>query len=283
MDPMNGPWRVVLPVKGTERAKSRLELADGVSRRLLARAMAMDALAAVLASDLVGVAVVVTSDGPTAEAARAIGAEVVPDPGRGLNAAVRHGAGRLAGPGPVAVLLADVPALRAEDVTAALEECGRYDAAFVPDAEGTGTVLLTAAEPALLRPDFGAASAQRHAATAKRLDLDRPRLRRDVDVATSLREALALGVGPRTAQALAARGCRAERRYPDRMQASVHRFDAESGAGSVLLDDGTQLPFDGTAFQDSGLRLLRVGQRLTVEVAGDGAQLRVVALQLFGI
>jgi 2-phospho-L-lactate guanylyltransferase len=202
MDPMNGPWRVVLPVKGTERAKSRLQVPQGVSRRSLARAMALDALTAVLDSDAVGAVLVVTSDEETASAARAAGAQVVPDPGRGLNAAVRRGAGSLTGRGPVAVVLADVPAVRAGDVTAALDECGRYDAAFVPDAEGTGTVLLAAAEPALLHPDFGGASAQRHAASAKRLDLDLPRLRRDVDVAQSLQEAVTLGVGPRTAQAL---------------------------------------------------------------------------------
>jgi cold shock CspA family protein len=67
------------------------------------------------------------------------------------------------------------------------------------------------------------------------------------------------------------------------MQGSVHRFDAESGAGSVLLDDGIEVPFDGAAFADSGLRLLRVGQRLTIELGGDGAQVRVVGLHLFGI
>jgi 2-phospho-L-lactate guanylyltransferase len=67
------------------------------------------------------------------------------------------------------------------------------------------------------------------------------------------------------------------------MQGSVHRFDPESGAGSVLLDDGTEVPFDGTAFASSGLRLLRVGQRLSLELAGDGAQMRVVQMHLFGI
>jgi cold shock CspA family protein len=67
------------------------------------------------------------------------------------------------------------------------------------------------------------------------------------------------------------------------MQGSVHRFDAESGAGSVLLDDGTEVPFDGTAFANSGLRLLRVGQRLTLELAGDGPRMRAVGLHLCGI
>ncbi|HEX3004698.1 MAG TPA: hypothetical protein VHO27_10820 [Angustibacter sp.] len=63
------------------------------------------------------------------------------------------------------------------------------------------------------------------------------------------------------------------------MQASVHEFDRSTGAGSVLLDDGTRLPFVADAFERSGLRLLRVGQRLTVEVVDD----RVVALRIVGV
>jgi len=63
------------------------------------------------------------------------------------------------------------------------------------------------------------------------------------------------------------------------VQATVHDFDPSSGAGSVLLDDGSRLPFAGAAFEGSGLRLLRPGQRLTVEVRDD----EVVALRLLGV
>ncbi|MDV3222818.1 cold-shock protein [Intrasporangium sp.] len=63
------------------------------------------------------------------------------------------------------------------------------------------------------------------------------------------------------------------------MQASVHAFDPISLTGSVIRDDGVLLPFDGAAFLTSGLRLLRVGQRLTVEVDED----RVTALRIVGI
>jgi 2-phospho-L-lactate/phosphoenolpyruvate guanylyltransferase len=67
------------------------------------------------------------------------------------------------------------------------------------------------------------------------------------------------------------------------MQASVHRFDPQTSGGSVLLDDGTEVPFDAEAFERSGLRLLRVGQRLTVDLDGDDAELHAVALRLLGI
>ena len=51
------------------------------------------------------------------------------------------------------------------------------------------------------------------------------------------------------------------------MQASVHKYQEESGSGSVLLDDGREIPFDGKVFDASGLRLLRPGQRVSVEMS----------------
>lgn len=56
------------------------------------------------------------------------------------------------------------------------------------------------------------------------------------------------------------------------MQASVHTFDAETGSGSVLLDTGRVLPFPADVFDDSGLRHLRLGQRLSIEVSGNPEQ-----------
>ena len=53
-------------------------------------------------------------------------------------------------------------------------------------------------------------------------------------------------------------------------QATVSTFDESALAGTVLLDDGAALSFDAEAFAYSGLRLLRVGQRLQVDVGSDG-------------
>ncbi|MBA0051775.1 hypothetical protein E0L36_12970 [Streptomyces sp. AJS327] len=67
------------------------------------------------------------------------------------------------------------------------------------------------------------------------------------------------------------------------MQATSYTYDAETRSGSVLLDDGTPLPFDAAAFDAGGLRLLRPGQRVRIEVTGSGAEARVtlVTLQTF--
>jgi 2-phospho-L-lactate guanylyltransferase len=63
------------------------------------------------------------------------------------------------------------------------------------------------------------------------------------------------------------------------MQATVHRYDEQTRSGSVLQDDGIEVPFDADAFDTSGLRLVRPGQRLTVEVEGG----QVTSLFIVGV
>ncbi len=50
------------------------------------------------------------------------------------------------------------------------------------------------------------------------------------------------------------------------MQATVRTFSPASRSGTLLLDDGTQVPFDATAFAAGGFRLLRSGQRVLISV-----------------
>jgi 2-phospho-L-lactate guanylyltransferase len=54
------------------------------------------------------------------------------------------------------------------------------------------------------------------------------------------------------------------------MQATVRSFDAITRGGDVLLDDGSVKVFDAAAFDPSGLRLLRIGQRVRLTVDADG-------------
>jgi 2-phospho-L-lactate guanylyltransferase len=53
-------------------------------------------------------------------------------------------------------------------------------------------------------------------------------------------------------------------------QGTVASFDERDHHGSLLLDDGTALTFGPAAFAASGLRLLRLGQRVRVERSPDG-------------
>ncbi|PPK98559.1 2-phospho-L-lactate guanylyltransferase [Kineococcus xinjiangensis] len=204
----------MLPVKGGPAAKSRLRPPPGVDREDLALAIALDAVAAVARCPAVSAVVVVTHDDRVVRSCAGAGPRVAvlrePAPGRGLAAAVADGVA-VAGAGRVAVLLPDLPALRPHDLTAALDAAGRALHApqpppmvFVADADGTGTVLLASRSARELRPAFGPASAAAHAALgALALDVAAPRLRRDVDTAEALQEAVAAGVGPRTADVLA--------------------------------------------------------------------------------
>ncbi|MGL5858399.1 MAG: 2-phospho-L-lactate guanylyltransferase [Angustibacter sp.] len=192
-----------------DRAKTRLQVPDGVWRPELARAIALDSLAAVRRCPLVGRRLVVTSDPVVADRALSCGDEVLPDPGEGLTAAiaagVAHGLGsavtrRAAALG---VLLADVPAAQPEDLAIALTAASGHPRTVLPDLDGVGSVLLTARPGQKMRPAFGPGSAGRHVAGgARRLDLDLPRLRRDVDTAANLAQAESLGLGPATSRLL---------------------------------------------------------------------------------
>jgi 2-phospho-L-lactate guanylyltransferase len=106
---------------------------------------------------------------------------------------------------PVAALNADLPALRPAELTRTLERASAFPRAFLPDAAGIGTTLLSAAPGQALRPAFGPDSRACHRASgAVELPLTSvDSVRQDVDTGDDLRAALALGVGPRTAAAAA--------------------------------------------------------------------------------
>jgi cold shock CspA family protein len=73
------------------------------------------------------------------------------------------------------------------------------------------------------------------------------------------------------------------------MQATAYTYDPQTRSGSVLLDDGTPVPFDAAAFDAGGLRLLRPGQRVRIVLEdGDtgaadpqGRRVTLVTLQTF--
>ena len=54
------------------------------------------------------------------------------------------------------------------------------------------------------------------------------------------------------------------------MQATVRTFDPRTRSGDLLLDDGSELDFAAAAFDASGLRLLRLGQRVRLRLDPDG-------------
>lgn len=65
------------------------------------------------------------------------------------------------------------------------------------------------------------------------------------------------------------------------MQATVRSFDPATRSGTVLLDDGIQLPYDADAFATADMRHLRIGQRVRVDTTGSDADLRITGLTLY--
>ena len=64
------------------------------------------------------------------------------------------------------------------------------------------------------------------------------------------------------------------------VQGTVATFDADRRCGTVLLDDGSELPFAADAFDSSGLRLVRLGQRLRLVrgAAGEVTDLSLITM-----
>ena len=194
-------WSVVVPAKRLPAAKTRLQpltARAGVDHAALVLALLADTVTAALACPRVEVVVVVTDEPAAAGLVRGLGARTVADePDRGLNPALEHGA-RQAGGSAVAALSSDLPALRPEELAAALTAAEFLPRSFVADAQGTGTTLL-AAVGTPLRPRFGRGSAEAHRRDgAVPLAGGWPGLLRDVDTPADLRAALDLGTGART-------------------------------------------------------------------------------------
>ena len=201
---------LVVPVKRLAAAKSRLRdpAGDPAGHTRLALALTLDTVAAARAALRVRTVLVVSADRTVAATLTALGVEVVDDPLVGLNAAYDRGALLLRERDPhtaVGALQADLPALSADELDAAVAAALAVGArAFTADTEGTGTTFLLAAAGVDLDPRFGGGSAARHRASgAVALDGRWPSLRRDVDTAADLAEALRLGVGTHTRTALA--------------------------------------------------------------------------------
>ncbi|WP_395658384.1 2-phospho-L-lactate guanylyltransferase [Nocardioides sp.] len=202
VSPAPSRYVVLVPVKPPAVGKSRLRTPAGADRAALAEAFALDTVAACRAAASVAEVLVLTDDASFSARLVRLGTAAIPDGVSGdLNGTLRQGAAeahrRWPDLRPVA-LCADLPALRPEDLDAVLAQTGPHPA-FVPDAAGIGTTLYVGSYDEF-DPRFGPGSRQSHLdAGAREIEDAPPSVRRDVDDLDDLRDAVALGVGPRTA------------------------------------------------------------------------------------
>lgn len=200
---MHPSYVVVVPVKPPALGKSRMVGLDDGQRREMARALALDTVAACLRADGVATVLVATDDAAFSRELGALGCSTIPDGDTNdLNAALRQAVAEAARRWPdlaPAALCADLPALRPDELGSALASVVPGGRSFMPDAEGLGTTLYTAPYDEF-DPHFGLDSRRAHLlAGALELRGDLPSVRRDVDDLADLRAAAALGLGTETA------------------------------------------------------------------------------------
>jgi 2-phospho-L-lactate guanylyltransferase len=185
-----GEWRIVVPLKPAAAGKSRLGAPEPV-----VRALGLATVRAAAATAGVREVVVVTADAVTAADLDGMpGIRVVREPApRGLRAAIASALATVPEGAPRAVLLGDLPTLAPDDLARFLAEAARHPRAFVADAAGTGTTLVTARGGVPWRSAFGRGSASRHRALGiRRLPVPRrSSLRHDVDNPAQLARATA--------------------------------------------------------------------------------------------
>ena len=156
---------MLVPVKAFADAKRRLgDALDGPARQALVRRMAEQVLSAAAPLPVA----VVCDDNEVADWARARGALVVWEPGRGLNGAVEEGVARLAAVGVEQVTVAhgDLPMARGLAYLEAFD-----GVTLVPDRHGDGTNVLRLPATSGFRFSYGPGSFQRHLAECARLEL----------------------------------------------------------------------------------------------------------------
>lgn len=182
-------WLVVVPVKRSAAAKSRLELPG---RAAVARAVTMDTLEVLLAVPSIRRVLVITDESEQRAEPWPVGVRVLRQRRAGLVPAIGEGLGaaRLLDPSaPTAVVLGDLPLITPTAVTSVLSAAGRVPSGFVRDAAGTGTTMVTMAPGVRFTTAFGRDSSARHRALGAIEILAAPGLRQDLDTAADLARA----------------------------------------------------------------------------------------------
>jgi 2-phospho-L-lactate/phosphoenolpyruvate guanylyltransferase len=201
-------WCALVPQKSLSSAKGRLEL-PAAQRRALAAAMLQDTVAALASTPSVVHTIVLWDDPADCSALDPSALRTdLGTAGLGLNGSIERGAAearrRFSG-APLVVVPTDLPTLLPQELERCLSRARLHRRAFVADAGGIGTTILTATGDADLAPAYGEHSATAHEASgAWRLrGADLGSLRRDVDGLAALTTALAVGYGARTVACLA--------------------------------------------------------------------------------
>jgi 2-phospho-L-lactate guanylyltransferase len=148
----------IIPYKGGPQAKIRLSSALGTtSREQLSRGMLDHVVRQLQSTRAIDAILVVTSTAVS-------GVEVIPDPGEGLNAAVRAGmdTGIRKGADTILVVPADLPSLTPADICATYHALIDSVSGVVAPSKDGGTGGLLLRKSMMIEPQFGPSSARLH-------------------------------------------------------------------------------------------------------------------------
>lgn len=197
----NRRWHAIVPAKRLKHAKSRLGRED------LALPFITDVITALSHSELIESVNVVSADPTICELAHHLKCRVIAESkSDGLLPAIYLGIASLEPPDQrsILVVLGDLPCLSPDQVDAFLTQGSEYDSAFVSDAEGIGSTMWMRTHTTAPMPHFGPRSRAKHRESGAIEILDEQLIgaRRDVDTAVNLWDAIRIGVGDATRNAL---------------------------------------------------------------------------------
>lgn len=202
-----GDWRILVPVKELALAKTRMALAPQ-ERRFLVLAMLRDVLAAVKQTPEVGEVVICSSDPQILDECpgesiwlTSGNGDVNTEIGEALVEPWLRDRGR-----PTAVVVADLPCLRTDDLGRVLRLAMQRRMVFVASCDG-GTTVLAAQDPRRLVTRFGRGSAAAHRRWYRDVSTEVGiGCRLDIDTVDALAWGHRVGLGGRTDHAVAALG-----------------------------------------------------------------------------
>ncbi len=200
-------WRILIPVKQLKLAKTRTGL-NADERKSLSLAMLRDVLAAVKQTREVAEVIICTSDPQVRDACPEDTSWLTSGRG-GLNSDIAEtlAAVSMDAPGrPSAVVVADLPCLRPDDLGTVLSLAVRQPPDLVSSCDG-GTTILAAWQPHRLKTQFGEGSAREHTRcyrdVSSHIGIGN---RLDIDTLEALLRGHLVGLGPRTQNCLMSLG-----------------------------------------------------------------------------
>ena len=249
-------WHALIPAKVLHNSKSRL------GRNDLAGPFLADTVAALVGSAHVARLTVITADVEIASLVEDLGGDVIVEgASTGLLNALDLGLTRIESASEgngVVIALGDLPCLRTRDVDLFLEQAAHHDSSFTCDSEGTGSTMWARRPGSDAKPRFGVRSRADHRMHGAVEIPCSAGAHRDVDTSTDLWDAIRIGVGTHTLQALS---------EPTMYIATI------SGTNPITAIDESGLQCSYPDYDISDLIAPRIGQRIRIDSANKNIKL----------